>query len=396
VSGWGVLEALEGTPRAARRLRTCGDCAVADGGAPWRAVETLAECTPVGAWYAALFVSAASLVVLITPAVRAVALRLGAVDQGGGRRVHDGRVPRLGGVALLVAGAGALAIADALGLPLAAILAEHGWHLESLGLGALLVLLLGVADDLYGVTPRTKLVWQIGAACIVLVGGYEIAAITNPLSGGVVSLAPFGGMLTVLWIVSITNAFNLIDGLDGLAAGTALIASITLFLVALSEGRPDAAIMACALGGALAGFLRFNFAPASIFLGDAGSLLLGFLLSVFSIQSLQKGPTAVVVLVPVLMLGLPILEAAVTIVRRAVVNGIASVFQADQEHIHHRLLDLGMTHRRAVLVLYVVCAAFGLLAFVAVSVRGLGNAAIVAAVALAAYLGMRALGYRGR
>ncbi len=350
----------------------------------------------MGAWYGALFVSAALLVVLITPAVRALALRLGAVDQGGGRRVHDGRIPRLGGVALLLAGAGALTITGALGLPLAEVLAEHGWHLRSLAVGALLMLLIGVTDDLYGVAPLAKLALQILAACVVLFGGYEITAITNPLRGGVVSLAPFGGALTVLWIVGITNAFNLIDGLDGLAAGTALIASITLFLVALSEGRSDAAIMACALGGALAGFLRFNFAPASIFLGDAGSLLLGFLLSVFSIQSLQKGPTAVVVLVPVLVLGLPILEAAVTIVRRVVVSGIASVFQADQEHIHHRLLVLGMTHRRAVLVLYVVCAAFGALAFAAVSMRGFGNAAIVAAVALAAYLGMRALGYRGR
>lgn len=350
----------------------------------------------MGSWYAALFASATLLVVFVTPAVRAAALRLGAVDHGGGRRIHDGRVPRLGGVALLFAGTGALVIVNVLGLPVSAILAARGWQLESLAAGSALVLLIGVADDLYGVSPFTKLALEVVAALIVLVGGYEFAAVTNPLTGGIMSLTPFGGLLTVLWIVGVTNAFNLIDGLDGLAAGTALIASITLFLIALSEGRPDAAIMASALAGTLSGFLRFNFAPASIFLGDAGSLLLGFLLSVFSIQSLQKGPTAVVVLVPVLVLGLPILEAAVTIVRRALISGIASVFKADQEHIHHRLLDLGMTHRRAVLVLYTVCAVFGGLAFVAVSVRGLGNAAIVAGVVLAAYVGMRALGYRGR
>ena len=128
------------------------------------------------------------------------------------------------------------------------------------------------------------------AALIAVHGGYGFHALTNPFSGGVLWLGPLGGLLTVAWIVVVTNAFNLIDGLDGLAAGTGLIAAVTLFLVALSEDRPDAAVMAVTLAGVLAGFLRFNFAPASIFLGDAGSLLLGYLLSVLSIQSLQKGP----------------------------------------------------------------------------------------------------------
>ena len=163
--------------------------------------------------------------------------------------------------------------------------------------------------------------------------------------------------------------------------------------MALSEDRPDAAVMAVTLAGVLVGFLRFNFAPASIFLGDAGSLLLGYLLSVLSVQSLQKGPTAVVVLVPILTLGLPILEASVTVARRWLVAGIASVFNADREHIHHRLLALGLTHRRAVLLLWSVCAGFGVLALLAVGARGLGNAAIVAGAALATIVGLRGLGY---
>ena len=348
------------------------------------------------AWYVALFVAAGTLSMLVTPAVRAMAIQLGAVDRGGGRRVHEGRVPRLGGVALLVAGAGALLLAQALGIGVLDLLDSYGWRLGWLAVGSVLVLLLGSLDDVRGVGPAAKLAWQTLAALIAVHGGYGFHALTNPFSGGVLWLGPLGSLLTVAWIVVVTNAFNLIDGLDGLAAGTGLIAAVTLFLVALSEDRPDAAVMAVTLAGVLAGFLRFNFAPASIFLGDAGSLLLGYLLSVLSIQSLQKGPTAVVVLVPILTLGLPILEAAVTVARRWLVDGIASVFRADREHIHHRLLALGMTHRRAVLLLWAVCAAFGVLALLAVSARGLGNAAIVAGAALATACGLRWLGYRRR
>lgn len=346
--------------------------------------------------YVALFVGAGALSILVTPAVRAAALHIGAVDHGGGRRVHEGRVPRLGGVALLLAGAGTLLLAQALGIPVIDLLESHGWRLGWLGAGATLVLLLGSLDDVRGVGPLAKLAGQTLAALIAVYGGYGFHALTNPFGGDVVWLGALGGLLSVAWIVVVTNAFNLIDGLDGLAAGTGLIAAVTLFLVALSEGRPDAAVMAVTLAGVLAGFLRFNFAPASIFLGDAGSLLLGYLLSVLSIQSLQKGPTAVVVLVPILTLGLPILEAAVTVARRWLVDGIASVFRADREHIHHRLLGLGLTQRRAVLLLWAVCAAFGVLALLAVSARGLGNAAIVGGAALATALGLRLLRYGRR
>jgi UDP-GlcNAc:undecaprenyl-phosphate GlcNAc-1-phosphate transferase len=343
-----------------------------------------------------LFVGAVVGALMVTPLVRAAAWRLDAVDHGGGRRVHAGQVPRLGGVALLLAAGAALLLAEGLGWPVRATLDAYGWRLDWLGAGALLMLLIGVADDVRGLGPLTKVALQTVAALLALQGGYGFHGVTNPFTGGAIWLGPFGAVATVLWIVGITNAFNLIDGLDGLAAGTGLIAALTLFLVSLSEGRPDAALLAITLAGALVGFLRFNFNPATIFLGDAGSLLLGYVLSVLSIQSLQKGPTTVVILVPILTLGLPIIEATVTIGRRVLVAGLASVIQADQAHIHHRLLDLGMTHRRAVLLLYAVCVAFGALAFLAVSARGRGDALIVAAVALAAFLAVRKLGYRRR
>src|SRR4029079_14963798 len=175
----------------------------------------------------------------------------------------------------------------------------------------------------------------------------------------------FAPLVTVVWIVSITNAFNLIDGLDGLETGVAVLASATLLAISLSEGRADAACLWATLGGALVGFLRYNFNPASIFLGDSGSLLLGYLFAVLSIQSLQKGAAAVVVVAPLLALGLPIMEVVLTFLRRTLESGLGSVVRGDREHIHDRLVARGMTHRGAVLTLYVVCAAFGGLAFLA-------------------------------
>lgn len=344
--------------------------------------------------YALVFASAVGLALVLTPAVRALALRFGVVDHGGGRHVHAGGVPRLGGIALLCAASGAVGLAIALGVDVGGMLAVHGWNGPHLAAGVILVWLLGVVDDVRGVRPLVKIAVQTLAALIAVQGGYRFDAVTNPLTGGYIGLGPLGSLATLAWIVGITNAFNLIDGLDGLAAGTGLIAAITLFLVSLVEARPEAALLGAALAGALVGFLRFNFSPATIFLGDSGSLLLGYVLSVLSIQSLQKGTTAVVLLVPVLTLGLPILEASVTVVRRAVVDGIASIFQADRQHIHHRLLVLGMTHRRAVLLLYAVGVIFGALAFLAVTARGVGNAAIVGTAAVATLIGIRKLGYR--
>jgi UDP-GlcNAc:undecaprenyl-phosphate GlcNAc-1-phosphate transferase len=346
--------------------------------------------------YLTLFALAFALALVFTPLVRTVALRFGVVDHGGGRRVHSGRVPRLGGIALLLAAGGGAAAGQLLGIDLAAVLADYGWHVAPLIAGALIILALGVADDVWDVRPIAKIAVQCLAALVAMRGGYGVEALTNPFTGGYIWLSSLGGVVTLLWIIAITNGFNLIDGLDGLAAGTGLIAAITLFLVALSEARPDTALLAAALAGALAGFLRFNFNPASIFLGDSGSLLLGYLLSVLSIQSLQKGTTAIVLLVPILTLGLPIIEAGVTVVRRGLVAGIASVFQADREHIHHRLLELGMTQRNAVLLLYAVGVALGGLAFLAITVRGAGNGAIVGGVALATWLAIRKLGYKRR
>jgi UDP-GlcNAc:undecaprenyl-phosphate GlcNAc-1-phosphate transferase len=328
----------------------------------------------VGYW--ALATTAAALALLATPLARAVARRVGAVDAPGPRRVHGRPVARLGGLALLAAVAGTLALAAVLGTrPL-------GDRAAWLFAGVSVVVLTGAIDDLRGLGPAPKLVGETVAALLALAGGYGLAGFTNPLTGGFVPLGLAGGAVTVVWIVAIANAFNLIDGLDGLAAGVGLIASIALFLIAVFEARPDAAALWAVLGGALAGFLVYNFNPASIFLGDSGSLFLGYLVAVLAIESLEKGPTAVVVLAPILALGLPIMDVVLTVLRRTAAGGLRGVIEADRAHIHHRLVDDGLTHRRAVLVLYGICAAFGALAFAAVTVQGPANAAVVAGAVL--------------
>jgi UDP-GlcNAc:undecaprenyl-phosphate GlcNAc-1-phosphate transferase len=344
--------------------------------------------------YFVLALAAAVLALAVTPCVRALALRLGAVDEPGPRRVHARPVPRLGGVALLLALLGAVVLTPPLGVPALEHLQAGRWDLGWLLAGALVVVVAGAVDDVRGLAPLPKLGLQVAAAGIALGGGYGLRGVTVPFGVGYVEFGPLGAVVTLVWIVTLINAVNLIDGLDGLAAGVALIASVTLFAVSLAQGRTDAAYLWAALWGALAGFLCYNFNPASIFLGDSGSLLLGYLIGVLSIQSLAKGATVVIVMAPMLALGLPLMEVALTLLRRAFVSGFASVVRADREHIHHRLMGRGMTHRGAVLTLYAVGVAFSALAFLSVALQGPGNAILVGLAAAAMYVGVRALGYR--
>lgn len=341
--------------------------------------------------YVLTFAAALALAVAATPLVRRLARAAGAVAEPGGRHLHQGRIPRLGGLAVLAGALGGLAAAALAGVDLAALLRAHGWHQGWLLAGVLTVTAVGAADDLLGLGPLAKLAGQVLAAAMALAGGYGFAAVTNPLTGGVLEFGVLGPAVTMLWVVGVTNAFNLIDGLDGLAAGVGLIACLTLILVSLLEQRPDAALLACALGGALAGFLFFNFNPATIFLGDAGSQMLGYALAVLSIQSLQKGTTAVLISVPLLALGLPLMDAALAMLRRLFAAGAGAVLRADAAHVHHRLLSRGLSQRRAVLVLYGVCLALSGLAFLAVAARGSVDALILALVAVASAVATRLL-----
>ena len=362
--------------------------------------------------YAILAVLAAAIAFLLTPRVRALALRLGAIDEPGGRRIHQGRVPRLGGLAVFAAFLSALAVGWGLNLLGVDVFFGYGAGWSWVLGGATVVAGVGAVDDLRKVGPAAKLLFQLVAGLMVLLGGHGITAVTNPFSGEALSLGWLSAPITLLWVVGVTNAFNLIDGLDGLAAGVALIASSTLFMVSVTSGGVDVALLSATLAGSLAGFLYYNFNPASIFLGDSGALLLGYLLSVFSIQSAHKGATAVVIFVPILALGLPIMDILLSMVRRLLgalhiaqvdperneyrflFARSASVFRADRNHIHHRLMRLGFTQRNVVLLLYTVSVLLGLLAFLSVVLRGSSTAALVAIVAGAAYVGIRKLGYQ--
>ena len=316
--------------------------------------------------YFALFLISATASLLFTPLLRRFCERYRLVDEPlDNRRVHVKAVPRLGGVAIFLS----------LLIPLSVLLVLNNLLTQALRperrgivvylICGFLVLLLGVYDDLSGANAIVKFAGLAGVATLFYLLGGRIVALSIPFVGSVTLHPILGFVLTLIWIVGIANAFNLIDGVDGLASGSALFSSLVLLGVALSQGRPVVAVIALALTGALAGFLRYNFNPASIFLGDSGSLFVGFSLAALSLLGSQKASTAVAVAIPILAFGLPVVDTSVSIARRFLSG--KPIFQGDREHIHHMLLDRGWSQRRVALVLYGVSALFGLLAMLLVN-----------------------------
>lgn len=290
---------------------------------------------------------------LITPQVRKLAFRWGAVDRPNSRKVHNGLMPRLGGMAIYVSFVAAVLVTQKLTLQVTGLL-----------VGISVVTVLGILDDIRGIRPVVKLIGQIVAAAAVIPFGVVIDFVTNPFSGELLYLGALGIPITILWVVTVTNAVNLIDGLDGLAGGISCIAAFTLAAVAWAESwvdgvalQEDALVLALILAVAVLGFMRFNFYPAKIFLGDSGSMLLGFSLSTMAVIGLTKSVTAISLLVPVIILGIPLFDVVFAVLRRFFRR--QPIFQADMDHVHHRLLAAGMSHRKAVLVMYGVSAVLG-------------------------------------
>ena len=274
--------------------------------------------------------------------------------------MHRTAIPRLGGLALYFSCLAALSVLPFIDNLLTQTLSSLDSEFIAIFIPATLVLILGVYDDLRGTNATFKFVGLGLIAALFYVLGGRIDAISVPLFGSVELPPLISFLFTIVWLVGITNAFNLIDGLDGLASGAALFSSLVILGVSVSQDRPLMIVLSLVLCGSVAGFLRYNFNPASIFLGDSGSLFIGFLLAAMSVLGTQKASTAVAIFVPVLAFGLPVVDTAMTMGRRLVSR--KPVFQGDNEHIHHMLLARGWSQRRVALVLYGVCAMFGLLA----------------------------------
>jgi UDP-GlcNAc:undecaprenyl-phosphate/decaprenyl-phosphate GlcNAc-1-phosphate transferase len=300
--------------------------------------------------YAFTFCVSLFVAVLLTPLVRWLAIRVGAVSTPRARDIHERAVPRLGGVAIAAAFFAPLLALSLIDTSVAATLRAQprlalGLLVGGIGLGA-----LGVADDTVGVRARTKFAVQLCVAFFAYAMGFRIEAVSVPFLG-VWEMGVFALPITALWIVGVVNAVNLIDGLDGLAAGVIFFAALTNFVIAVIGNQIFVAVVMASIMGAMVGFLFYNFNPAHIFMGDSGSYFLGYLLATASLTgAMQKTSTAVSMLVPMVALGVPIFDTLFSMLRRTLER--RSVFSPDRGHVHHRLIDMGITHRRAVMLLY--------------------------------------------
>ena len=293
---------------------------------------------------------------MLTPLVRNAFLRRGILDRpDGARKLHAHAVPRIGGIPILASYAAGLG---------AAAWGRDGFGdgrlelLFKLGVPAGIIFVTGLLDDLRGLRPWQKLAGQLAGAVWAVWAGVRIAAVAgHPLGPAA------GAVLTMVWLVGCINAFNLIDGLDGLASGMGLFSALTIFVAALLYGDHALALSTLPLCGALAGFLRYNFNPASVFLGDCGSLTIGFLLGCYGVIWSQKSATLLGMTAPLIALAIPLLDVVLSVVRRWLRG--QPIFGGDRNHIHHRLLGRGLTHRRVVLVLYLVCGIYAALSLLA-------------------------------
>ncbi|HZS06213.1 MAG TPA: MraY family glycosyltransferase [Blastocatellia bacterium] len=308
--------------------------------------------------YVILFAVSFVLSLVMTPFVRRKAIEWGAVDLPGGRRIHLRPTPRLGGIAIFLSFVATLLCVPLLGNMVSDTFRGSLPRLIALFIPATFIFLFGIYDDFRGSSATLKIAAQSLAGTFVWASGFRIEKLSM-LSGGSWELpAVVGFLLTLLWIIGITNAFNLIDGVDGLAAGASVFAMLSILVFSIVQGSPDISLVAVVLVGAVIGFLPYNFNPATIFLGDSGSLFLGFMAAVLSMVGSQKGSTIVAIAIPLVSFGLPVMEAALSLVRRFLSG--APLFDSDRGHIHHMLLRRGLSQRQVVILLYGVCALFSL------------------------------------
>jgi UDP-GlcNAc:undecaprenyl-phosphate GlcNAc-1-phosphate transferase len=323
-------------------------------------VSFIIAAGPTVPYLVAALLAAAAISFLLTPLVRRVAIRFGAIDLPGHRRVNTSPVPRGGGVAVaaafIVVALGLLAVSSAVPF-MTAPTSVDGRDIVGLLVGGAFATAFGVVDDALDLRARWQFAGQLGLALFAIACGFVVEFVNNPFGPGLVRfVGPYAIGFTVLWIAGMINSINFIDGLDGLSSGIGLIAAVTLGIISLTTqvGQPFVAVLCFALAGSLLGFLRWNFHPATIFVGTSGVMFIGYTLALLSILGTAK------VVVALLVLGVPIIDAFWIIVRRLAQG--RSPFSPDRGHLHHRLLDIGLSHRQTVLLIYGICIGLAVLA----------------------------------
>ncbi|MFA5880027.1 MAG: MraY family glycosyltransferase [Candidatus Margulisiibacteriota bacterium] len=288
---------------------------------------------------------------VITPLIKKIALKLQIVDNPEARKVHKKTTPKMGGAAIYLGFLITILIMVPIDRTILSIL-----------IGATLIIFLGIIDDKYTINAWVKLLGQVIIAALVIFMGISIRYITNPINGGIFVLDWWLSIpITLIWIIGLINAINLIDGLDGLASGVSGIAALIIVIIALSTRQYTAALLMMALFGANLGFLRYNFAPAKLFMGDTGSMFLGFTLATVTVSGVMKSSITLALFIPLLIFGIPIFDTLFAIARR--IKNKKRIFEADRSHLHHRLLDRGLSQKQVVIFIYVATFLLGLLAW---------------------------------
>ena len=320
---------------------------------------------------------------LLVPQVAKLAIKIGAVDKPNARKVHTRIMPRMGGLAIYISF-------------FAVLFLSHGLTQQLLGLflGGTVLVLVGIVDDMKDIPAKVKLLGQILAACIVVAFGVRVDFMTDIFFGGMFQLSVFSAPFTVIWIVAITNAVNLIDGLDGLAAGISTIAAATMAIVGYVSGQYLMASMAMILIGATLGFLKYNFHPAKIFMGDTGSMFLGYNLAVLAVMGFAKSFTMLSLVPPLLVLAIPILDTLFAIIRRKMNH--KPIFKPDKNHLHHCLLKYGFSHRDTVLVIYAVSAVLAMCGLIMTYLNSTQGIILLAVISVVIIYGAMKLGVIGK
>lgn len=309
-----------------------------------------------------------------------VAKRIGAIDKPDHRKVHARLMPRLGGLGIFIAF-----------IFVSIFLVKVSGPFLGIIIGGVILFAVGMADDVYQLSPWYKLLAQIIAASIAIYFGVIVNFVTNPFDG-LLNLGYLAIPITFLWIVGVSNAVNLIDGLDGLAGGVSGIAAMTMGVVAMLQGEITVAILAFVLVAAILGFLPYNFHPAKTFMGDSGSNFLGFILACLAIMGTAKSAAIISLFIPIVILGIPIFDTFFAIIRR--INNNIPIFKPDRDHLHHRLMDLGFDHRKSVLIIYGISGFFASIAILLSFINSPQATLILAILLLVIVLGAEKIGLR--